>query len=183
MITIERVLRIITNNQTRYFSIKQDRFLITPNGITFNIFYQLLCQDLKLYSTMALQSRRLDKGIKKRERNKLMAVHAGLDMAEELYLKHKQKLCPPSTTYTMEPNRLCIYRKNIRSFVIKILLESLNIIEEKGTYHWKTLKGKTGLWREFIGNKLIPIGAEVIIDKRTQKTYIKFVPNMIDYLN
>ena len=45
-------------------------------------------------------------------------------------------------------------------FVELVLHESLNIIEQKGIYRWETLPHKKGLWREFIGNKLIPMGAE-----------------------
>ena len=52
MITTDRVLRLLTNNKTRYFSLK-DNILATPHGITFSIFFQLLCQDLNLYSTIS----------------------------------------------------------------------------------------------------------------------------------
>ena len=75
MITTDRVLRLITNNNTKYFSVKKNKILVTPRGITFSIFFQLLCQDLYLYSTRTLQNRRLDKLTRLQERNKLMTVH------------------------------------------------------------------------------------------------------------
>ena len=57
MIVTIRVLRLLSNN-SKYFTIKNDELLITSNGINFSIFYQLLCQDLNLYSTSALQNRK-----------------------------------------------------------------------------------------------------------------------------
>ena len=68
MINTARVLRLITNNKTRYFTLKKDEILTTPLGITFHIFFQLLCQDLNLYSTRLLQNRKLDKYLKNTKR-------------------------------------------------------------------------------------------------------------------
>ena len=145
------------------------------------VFYQLLCQDLNLYSTRALQSRKLDRTKREYERNRLTAVHAGLDMAKELFKKYKKKLCPGQEEYNANANNMCIYKKQLRMFVELVLHESLNIIEQKGIYRWETLPQEKGLWRELTGNKLIPVGAETTIDNRTQKTYIKFcpVPNIV----
>ena len=91
MIVTIKVLRLLSN-KSKYFSIKNDKLLITPNGINFSVFYQLLCQDLNLYSTRALQSRKLDRTKREYERNRLTAVHAGLDMAKELFKKYKKKI-------------------------------------------------------------------------------------------
>jgi len=179
MIVTIRVLRLLSNN-SKYFTIKNDKLLITPNGVNFSIFYQLLCQDLNLYSTSALQNRKLDKTTREYERNRLTAVHAGLDIAKDLFKKYEKRLCPEQEEYHAETN-ICIYKKQLRMFVELVLHESLNIIEQKGIYRWQTLTHKKGLWREFTGNKLIPMEAETTINNITQKTYIKFspVPNII----
>jgi uncharacterized protein YaaR (DUF327 family) len=102
-------------------------------------------------------------------------------MAKELFKKYEKRLCPEQEEYHTNTNNICIYKKQLRMFVELVLHESLNIIEQKGIYRWETLPHKKGLWREFIGNKLIPMGAETTIDNRTQKTYIKFspVPNIV----
>ena len=63
MIVTIKILRLLST-KSKYFSIKNDKLLITPNGINFSVFYQLLCQDLNLYSTSALQSRKLDRNNK-----------------------------------------------------------------------------------------------------------------------
>jgi len=178
MIVTIKVLRLLS--KSKYFTLKNDKLLITPNGINFSVFYQLLCQDLNLYSTSALQSRKLDRTTRKYERNRLTAVHAGLDMSEELFKKYEKRLCPDQEEYNTKAN-MCIYKKQLRMFVELVLHESLNIIEQKGMYKWENLHNKEGLWREFSGNKLIPMGAETTFDKQTKKTYIKFspVPNII----
>ena len=180
MIVTIKVLRLLST-KSKYFSIKNDKLLITPNGINFSVFYQLLCQDLNLYSTRALQSRKLDRTTRDYERNRLTAVHAGLDMAKDLFKKYEKRLCPEQEECHTKTNNICIYKKQLRMFVELVLHESLNIIEQKGIYRWETLPHKKGLWREFTGNKLIPMGAETTIDNRTQKTYIKFspVPNIV----
>ena len=180
MIVTIKVLRLLSN-KSKYFSITNDKLLITPNGVNFSIFYQLLCQDLNLYSTRALQSRKLDKTTREYERNRLTAVHAGLDMAKDLFKKYEKRLCPEQEEHHTKMNNICIYKKQLRMFVELVLHESLNIIEQKGIHRWETLPHKKGLWREFTGNKLIPMDAETTIDNRTQKTYIKFspVPNII----
>jgi len=179
MIVTIRVLRLLSN-KSKYFTLKNDKLLITPNGVNFSIFYQLLCQDLNLYSTRALQSRKLDKTTREYERNRLTAVHAGLDMAKDLFKKYEKRLCPDQEECHTKTN-MCIYKTHLRMFVELVLHESLNIIEQKGIYRWQTLPHKKGLWREFTGNKLIPMEAETTIDNITQKTYIKFspVPNII----
>lgn len=176
MITTDRVLRLITNNKTRYFSIKKEKNLTTPHGITFSIFFQLLCQDLNLYSTRALQNRRLDKETQRRERNKLMAVHDALDKAIDILEKHKQTLCPKEEYCMNERTTFCIYKKHLRFFVEKVLMKSLLTIEKKGGYTWKHLDNKDGLWREVEGNKLVPIDAESYVNPITKKAYIKFSP-------
>lgn len=180
MIVTLRVLRLLSN-KLKYFTIKNDKLLITPNGVNFSIFYQLLCQDLNLYSTSALQNRKLDKTTREYERNRLTAVHAGLDMAKDLFKKYKKRLCPEREKFHAETNNMCIYKTHLRMFVEQVLHESLNIIEQKGIHRWETLPHKKGLWREFTGNKLIPMDTETTIDNKTQKTYIKFspVPNIV----
>ena len=180
MIFTIKVLRLLSN-KSKYFSIKNDKLLMTPNGVNFSIFYQLLCQDLNLYSTRALQNRKLDKITRKYERNRLTAVHAGLDIAKDLFKKYEKRLCPEQEEHHMKTNNMCIYKTHLRMFVELVLYESLNIIEQKGIYNWQKLPHKKGLWREFTGNKLIPMEAETTIDNRTQKTYIKFspIPNII----
>ena len=100
MITTDRVMRLLTNNKTRYFSFKKDTILATPHGITFSIFFQLLCQDLNLYSTTLLQNRRLDKKTKIKERNKLMAVHEELDKAIVIFKKHKKVILKPIHSFS-----------------------------------------------------------------------------------
>ena len=178
MIVTIKILRLIS--KSKYFTLKNDKLLISPHGVNFSIFYQLLCQDLNLYSTRALQNRKLDKTTRDYERNKLTAVHVGLDMAKDLFKKYEKRLCPGQEEYRTNTN-MCIYEKQLRMFVELVLHESLNIIEQKGIYRWQTLPHKKGLWREFTGNKLIPMDAETTIDNITQKTYIKFspIPNII----
>ena len=176
MITTDRILRLIINNKTRYFSIKKDKILVTPRGITFSIFFQLLCQDLFLYSTRALQNRQLDNSTRQYERNKLMAVHEELDNAKAVLEKHRDTLCPTEEYYIADRTTVCIYRKHIRFFVEKVLMKSLLTIEKKGGYTWKRLDNKGGLWREFKGNKLVPIDAESYFDPITKRAYIKFSP-------
>ncbi len=181
MIVSIQVMRLLSNNKSKYLIPKNDEYLMTPNGINFPILYQLLCQDLNLYSTKALQNRKLNKSTREQERNKLTAVHAGLDEAQKLFDQHKSKICLDRTDYSIKSNNICIYKKYLRMFVELVLLETLNVIEQKGIYRWENLLGKEGLWREFSGNKLIPMGAETTFDKNTKKTYIKFtpVPNII----
>jgi len=181
MIVTIKIIRLLSNKKSKYFTIKNDELLTTPNGINFSILYQLLCQDLNLYSTKALQSRKLDRTTRERERNRLTAVHAGLDASQKLFEKYKKKLCPDQSNHGINSNNICIFKKQLRIFVELVLLESLNIIEQKGTYKWENLHNREGLWREFSGNKLIPMGAETTFDKPTKKTYIKFspVPNII----
>ncbi|MBT6710302.1 MAG: hypothetical protein HOB22_01155 [Candidatus Marinimicrobia bacterium] len=178
MIVTIKVLRLLS--KSKYFTLRNDKLLISPHGVNFSIFYQLLCQDLNLYSTNALQNRKLDKTTRDYERNRLTAVHAGLDMAKDLFKKYEKRLCPEPEEYRTNTN-MCIYEKQLRMFVELVLHESLNIIEQKGIYRWETLPHKKGLWREFTGNKLIPMDAETTIDNKTQKTYIKFspIPNII----
>jgi len=176
MINTARVLRLITNNKTRYFTLKKDEILTTPLGITFNIFFQLLCQDLNLYSTRLLQNRKLDKETKKKERNKLMAVHEELDKAILIFEKHKKTFCPQDKHYLNGRSFLCIYKKHLRFFVEKVLMKSLRTIEKKAGYTWENLENKDGIWREFEGNKLIPLDAECYVEPITRKAYIKFSP-------
>ena len=176
MITTDRVLRVLTNNKTRYFSFKKDTILATPHGITFSIFFQLLCQDLNLYSTTLLQNRRLDKKTKIKERNKLMAVHEELDKAMVIFKKHKKTLCPQDTYYVNERTCFSIYKKHLRFFVEKVLLPRLLTIERKAGYTWENLDNKDGIWRECEENKLIPLDAESYIDPITKIEYIKFSP-------
>jgi len=176
MITSDRILRIVTNNKTRYFSIKKQKLLTTPHGITFSIFFQLLCQDLNLYSTTALQNRRLDAETKQRERNKLMAVHEELDKALAVFEKHKETLSPKEEYCMHERSIFCIYKKHLRFFVEKVLMKSLLTIEKKAGYTWENLDNKSGIWREVEGNKLVPIDAESYVNPITKKAYIKFSP-------
>lgn len=176
MITTERVLRLLTNNKTRYFSFKKDTILATPHGITFSIFFQLLCQDLNLYSTTLLQNRRLDKKTKIKERNKLMAVHEELDKAMVIFKKHQKTLCPQDTYYVNERTCFSIYKKHLRFFVEKVLLTRLLTIEKKAGYTWENLDNKDGIWRECEENKLVPLDAESYIDPITKIEYIKFSP-------
>lgn len=138
------VQRLIYNN-CKYFTIKNG-VLYTPNGVNFSIFYQLLCQDLKLYSTSALQNRKLDRITKAKERNKLMAVHSCLDMAEALFEKHKDIICP-KREYCLD-NNLCVYEKHLDFFIDTVLMESLHIITAMGHYKWKNIPNKSGMWRE-----------------------------------
>ena len=77
MIVTIKVLRLLST-KSKYFSIKNDKLLITPNGVNFSIFYQLLCQDLNLYSTRALQNRKLDKTTREYERNRLTGYAVGV---------------------------------------------------------------------------------------------------------
>ena len=175
MITTDRVLRLLTNNKTRYFSLK-DNILATPHGITFSIFFQLLCQDLNLYSTTSLQNRRLDKKTKMKERNKLMAVHEELDKAIVNFKKHKKTLCPQDTYFVNERTCFSIYKKHLRFFVEKVLLTRLLTIEKKSGYTWKNLDNKDGIWREYEENKLVPLNSESYIDPITKIAYIKFSP-------
>jgi hypothetical protein len=176
MITTDRIIRLITNNKTRYFSLKKEKILTTPHGITFSIFFQLLCQDLNLYSTKALQNRRLDKETRREERNKLMAVHEELDNAIAILEKHKETICLKEEYCSNEKNKFSIYKKHIRFFVEKILLPRLLIIQMKGGYSWQKIDNKDGIWRECDKNKLVPLEAESYIDPTTQKSYIKFSP-------
>lgn len=178
MIVTIKILRLIS--KAKYFTLRNNKLLISPRGVNFSIFYQLLCQDLNLYSTNALQNRKLDKTTRDYERNRLTAVHAGLDMAKDLFKKYEKRLCPEQEEYRTKTN-MCIYEKQLRMFVELVLHESLNIIEQKGIHRWETLSHKKGLWREFTGNKLIPMDAETTIDNKTQKTYIKFspIPNIV----
>ena len=141
---VDKILKLISTN---FFSVKDVEYLVTPFGINFNIFYQLLCQELGLYSTLSLQNRRLTKEKKDQERNRLMAVHAGLDMAENLFKQHQIKLCPEKHKYQIN-NNICIHKKHLNFFVENILLESLNIIEVMGSYKWKVIPNKSGMWRE-----------------------------------
>ena len=181
MITTDRVLRLITNNNTKYFSVKKNKILVTPRGMTFSIFFQLLCQDLYLYSTRTLQNRRLDKLTRLQERNKLMTVHEELDNAQAILEKHRNTLCPTEEDCIAERSTFCIYKKHIRFFIEKVLMNGLLTIEKKGGYTWKNLDNKDGLWREFKGNKLVPIDAESYIEQKTGQAYIKFspVPNIM----
>lgn len=137
------VRRLIYNN-IKYFTIKNG-VLSTPNGVNFSIFYQLLCQDLKLYSTRALQNRKLDRITKSKERNKLMAVHSCLDMAEALFEKHKE--LKPKNVYRLD-NNFCIYEKHLDLFIDTVLMDSLHIIAAMGHYKWKNIPNKSGMWRE-----------------------------------
>jgi len=136
------VYRLIT--EPKYFSLKND-ILFTPDGVNFSIFYQLLCQDLKLYSTSALQNRKLDRFSKSKERNKLMAVHMCLDMASALFDKHKENICPKND-YPL--SNISINEKDLNFFIETILMDSLNIIAEMSHYKWKHIPGKSGMWRE-----------------------------------
>jgi len=49
MIVTIKVLRLLS--KSKYFTLRNDKLLISPHGVNFSIFYQLLCQDLNLYST------------------------------------------------------------------------------------------------------------------------------------
>jgi hypothetical protein len=159
MIVVDKILRLIS---TKFFFVKDLEYLVTPSGVNFNIFYQLLCQELGLYSTRSLQNRRLTKERRDQERNRLMAVHAGLDMAENLFEQHQIKLCPEKHKYQINSNNICIHKKHLNFFAENILLESLNIIEVMGSYKWQVFPNKPGMWREYIGDKLIPIGATIM---------------------
>jgi hypothetical protein len=55
-------------------------------------------------------------------------------------------------------------------------MKGLLTIEKKGGYTWKNLDNKDGLWREFKGNKLVPIDAESYVEQKTGQAYIKFSP-------
>ena len=57
MIVTIKILRLIS--KSKYFTLKNDKLLITPNGVNFSIFYQLLCQELNLYSTRAFTDGKL----------------------------------------------------------------------------------------------------------------------------
>lgn len=109
----------------KYFSLKNN-ILSTPFGVDFSIFYQLLCQDLKLYSTSALQNRKLDKLTKTKERDKLMAVHMRLDMASALFEKHKDTICPNE----YHSNNMRLYEKDLDFFIETILMDSLNMVDK-----------------------------------------------------
>ena len=129
MITTERILRIIT--KSKYFLLKKDNIFETPRGLTFNIFFQLLCQDLNLYSTNRLQDIRVDLETKTKERNKLMVVHEELDKANFLFKKHKETFSPKEKYYLNEKTWFSVYKKHLRFFVEKVLLNKLLNIEKK----------------------------------------------------
>ena len=126
MIVTDTILRLVTGNKSKFFILKDDKYYISYHGINFSIFYQLLCQKLKLYSTEALQNRKLDKKTRKKERKRLMIVHEELDKTELIFNKHKTTF---STTELNLSNRLCIHKKDMRFFIDTVLIDSLNRIK------------------------------------------------------
>ena len=131
MISVDRIKRLIETNHNKYFTDEKNKVLSTPEGITFDIFFQLLCQDLNLYSRALVQNNQLNKSELARERTKLMIVHEELDKVFILFNKYKKEITPNEPCYTSKKNRFFINKKDLKRFIEKILLESLLNIENK----------------------------------------------------
>jgi hypothetical protein len=109
---------------------------------------------------------------RKKIHNLEKAIKMGLNELKDnaqFYFKGSTKVPELLSTY------FYVTRRSFKSLIVNIILPLLNMIIANTDHKWVKIEGKSGYWREFNDDELMPIGGEISLNLTTGIKMLKLI--------